>query len=179
MMIDILGIEIPDAGSLFFGALALHIAAGLTAVVAGAAVTLMRKGTRRHRRVGWTYLIALCVIFVTMVVMVVIRWPLNLHLLALGTVSLTAASLGVLNRRRRWPDAWHIIAMGSSYIVMLTAFYVDNGPQLPIWNLLPAWAFWVLPTAVGAPLIWFAIRRRADRAASGRESRRSAGQISP
>lgn len=63
--------------------------------------------------------------------------------------------------------------MGSSYIAMLTAFYVDNGPQLPIWNLLPGWAFWVLPTAVGAPLIWFAIHRRANIAGPERESRRS------
>ena len=161
-MIDILGIEIPDAGPLFLASVALHIAAGVTAVIAGALVMLMRKGTRRHRRVGWIYLSALSVIFVTMVVMVVIRWPLNLHLLALGLVSLAAAALGVLNRRRHWPDSWHIIAMGSSYIAMLTAFYVDNGPQLPIWNLLPDWAFWILPTAVGAPLIWRAVRRRAS-----------------
>ena len=164
-MIDILGIQIPDAGPPFFASLALHIVAGLTAVIAGAVVMFMRKATRRHRRTGWIYLIALTVIFVTMVVMVVIRWPLNLHLLALGSVSLAAASLGVLNRRRHWSDSWHIIAMGSSYIAMLTAFYVDNGPQLPIWSLLPDWAFWVLPTAVGAPLIWRAVRRRASRTA--------------
>jgi uncharacterized membrane protein len=162
-MIDILGIQIPDAGPLFLASLALHVAAGLTAVIVGAAVMLMRKGTRRHRRTGWIYLTALTVIFVTMVVMVIIRWPLNLHLLALGSVSLAAATLGVLNRRRHWSDSWHITAMGSSYVAMLTAFYVDNGPQLPIWNLLPDWAFWVLPTAVGAPLIWRAVRRRANR----------------
>ncbi len=165
-MIDLLGIEIPDAGPVFLGAVALHIAAGVTAVFAGAAVMLMRKGTRRHRRVGWTYLTALIVVFLTMVVMVVIRWPLNIHLLVLGTASLTAALLGVLNRRRRWADSWHIAAMGSSYIAMLTAFYVDNGPQLPIWSLLPAWVFWVLPTAVGAPLIWWAVRRRTEKARS-------------
>ena len=162
-MIEILGIQVPDAGPLFLASVALHIAAGVTAVIVGAGVMLMRKGTRRHRRVGWTYLIALTVIFVTMVVMVVIRWPLNLHLLALGSISLAAAALGVLNRRRHWADSWHILAMGSSYVAMLTAFYVDNGPQLPIWNLLPDWAFWILPTAVGAPLIWRAVRRRANR----------------
>lgn len=162
-MIEILGIQVPDAGPLFLASVALHIAAGVTAVIVGAAVMLMRKGTHRHRRVGWTYLIALTVIFVTMVVMVVIRWPLNLHLLALGSISLAAAALGVLNRRRHWADSWHILAMGSSYVAMLTAFYVDNGPQLPIWNLLPPWSFWVLPTAVGAPLIWRAVRRREAR----------------
>ncbi|WP_243073707.1 hypothetical protein [Microbacterium sp. SS28] len=162
-MSDFFGIEIPDAGAIFLGMVAVHIAAGVTAVVAGATVMLTRKGTRRHRRVGWTYLLALAVIFVTMVVMVAIRWPLNLHLLALGTLSVTAASLGVLNRRRKWADSWHIIAIGTSYIAMLTAFYGDNGPQLPIWSLLPGWAFWVLPTIVGAPIIWWAVHRRARR----------------
>ena len=162
-MIDLFGIEIPDAGPLFLLSVGIHIAAGLTAVVAGAAVMLMRKGTRRHRRWGWTYLVALMVVFLTMVVMVIIRWPLNLHLLALGIIALTAALLGVLNRRRRGSDSWHIIAMGLSYIAMLTAFYVDNGPQLPVWELLPWWAFWLLPTVVGTPLIAIAVRRRRVR----------------
>lgn len=162
-MIDLFGIEIPDAGPLFLFSVAIHIVAGLTAVVAGAAVMLMRKGTRRHRRWGWTYLVALIVVFLTMVVMVSIRWPLNLHLLALGVIALAAAMLGVLNRRRRWSDSWHIIAMGLSYIAMLTAFYVDNGPQLPVWDLLPAWAFWLLPTVVGTPLMIIAVRRRRRR----------------
>ncbi|WP_112274001.1 hypothetical protein [Lentzea terrae] len=27
--------------------------------------------------------------------------------------------------------------MGGSYIAMLTAFYVDDGPRLPLWQLLP------------------------------------------
>jgi rsbT co-antagonist protein RsbR len=34
--------------------------------------------------------------------------------------------------------------MGASYILMLTAFYVDNGPNLPLWSELPWLAFWVL-----------------------------------
>lgn len=161
-MSDFFGIEIPDAGPVFLVSVAIHIVAGLTAVVTGAMVMLMRKGTPRHRRFGWAYVIALVVVFLTMVVMVAIRWPLNLHLLVLGTVSLAIALLGVLNRRRRWPDSWHILAMGSSYIAMLTAFYVDNGPQLPIWNLLPGWVFWVLPAAVGAPLIGWAVWRRTN-----------------
>jgi hypothetical protein len=32
----------------------------------------------------------------------------------------------------------HVTAMGVSYIVLLTAFYVDNGPHLPLWRSLPA-----------------------------------------
>jgi hypothetical protein len=53
----------------------------------------------------------------------------------------------------------HIIGMGVSYIVMLTAFYVDNGKNLPIWRELPDAAYWILPGAAGVPLIVRALRR--------------------
>jgi hypothetical protein len=46
---------------------------------------------------------------------------------------------------------------------MLTAFYVDNGPKLPLWQLLPDIAFWVLPSLIGLPLIARAIARRGWR----------------
>jgi hypothetical protein len=42
--------------------------------------------------------------------------------------------------------------MASSYIVMLTAFYVDNGRNLPIWRDLPHIAYWIVPSAIGLPL---------------------------
>jgi hypothetical protein len=47
----------------------------------------------------------------------------------------------------------HIAGIGASYVLLLTAFYVDNGPNLPLWRLLPRIAFWQLPTAVRAPII--------------------------
>jgi hypothetical protein len=43
----------------------------------------------------------------------------------------------------------HIIAMGMSYILLLTAFYVDNGKSLPLWKELPPIAYWLLPGAIG------------------------------
>ena len=54
--------------------------------------------------------------------------------------------------------------MGIAYVAMLSAFYVDNGPHLPLWNRLPTLAFWLLPSAIGAPIITRAvIRARAHR----------------
>jgi hypothetical protein len=53
----------------------------------------------------------------------------------------------------------HLTGMGSSYIFMLTAFYVDNGKNLPLWRELPQIAFWLLPSAVGVPLILYALIR--------------------
>jgi hypothetical protein len=40
-----------------------------------------------------------------------------------------------------------------SYILMITAFYVDNGPNLPLWRELPHIAFWILPALVGVPIL--------------------------
>jgi hypothetical protein len=49
--------------------------------------------------------------------------------------------------------------MGTAYVAMLTAFYVDNGPHLPLWDHLPVLAFWLLPSAIGVPIIARAILR--------------------
>ena len=83
----------------------------------------------------------------------------------IGAVAFTAATIGVQHRRRHRPgDTGHIVGMGIAYVAMLTAFYVDNGPHLPLWDRLPTLAFWLLPTAIGAPIIRAVIRARARRA---------------
>lgn len=57
-------------------------------------------------------------------------------------------------------DSWSTHnGMSTAYIVMLTAFYVDNGPRLPLWNQLPVLALWFIPAAVGAPVLIRAPRR--------------------
>jgi hypothetical protein len=43
--------------------------------------------------------------------------------------------------------------MSASYVLLLTAFYVDNGKHLPVWRSLPYLAYWLVPSAVGLPLI--------------------------
>ena len=58
--------------------------------------------------------------------------------------------------------------MAVSYIALLTGFYVDNGPNLPLWNLLPHFLYWLLPAAIGTPLLLRALRR------AGQPSRSSA-----
>ena len=57
--------------------------------------------------------------------------------------------------------------MGSTKrVLMLTAFYVDNGPHLPGWRLLPVAAFCLLPAAIGVPLIVDATRKYQRRRAT-------------
>ena len=47
----------------------------------------------------------------------------------------TAATIGYQHRRRHRPgDTGHIAGMGTAYLAMLTAFYVDYGPHLPLWG---------------------------------------------
>jgi hypothetical protein len=69
-------------------------------------------------------------------------------------------------------DTGHIAGMGAGYVAMLTAFYVDNGPHLPLWDRLPTLAFWLLPSAIGAPIIARAVIR-ARRAAPEKQTRRT------
>ncbi|GII54428.1 hypothetical protein Pth03_28170 [Planotetraspora thailandica] len=160
--IEILGIPIPDAGPVFLTALTIHVAAGLTCVTCGAVAALTRKGGRPHRRFGRAYFWSLLVVFVTLTVMSAIRWRENVHLFAIGILAFTAALAGYLNRRRR--PRFHAGGMGLSFVAMVTGFYVDNGPHLPLWNRLPEVAYWVLPGLVGLPLIARAMRRSPARA---------------
>jgi hypothetical protein len=89
------------------------------------------------------------------------RWSQDYHLFILGALAFLAATVGRRARRRLWPK-WidiHVIGMGLSYVLMLTAFYVDNGKNLPVWRDLPYAAYWVLPGAVGVPLMMMALFR--------------------
>jgi hypothetical protein len=79
-------------------------------------------------------------------------------------IAVIAFGLGLYGYRARrchrpgWPPH-HGIGMGGSYIALLTGFYVDNGPFLPLWKELPHVTYWLLPSIVGVPLIWFALHR--------------------
>ena len=151
----IVGIPLPSDAPLFLMLVVLHVAAGLTCVIAGAVAMSSRKQPGRHPRAGSVYYWALACVFVTMTVLAVSRWAENYHLFALGVFSFAAATIGRRARRRRWPG-WarvHLSAMGASYILLITAFYVDNGPNLPLWRELPQIAFWILPSLVGAPIL--------------------------
>jgi hypothetical protein len=149
------GLPLPSDTPLFLLLVALHVAAGLTCVVAGAVAMLSRKGPGRHPRAGAVYYWALGCVFVSMSILAIFRWAQDDRLFALGALSFAAASIGRTARRRLWP-AWariHMMGMGSSYILLITAFYVDNGPNLPVWRDLPGVAFWILPTLAGAPIL--------------------------
>jgi hypothetical protein len=163
-------IEVPGGLDPFSIALACHIAAGLTAVIAGAVAATAPKRPGRHPRFGIVYSWAVAVVATTALIMAGLRWPDDAHLAVIAIISAGAATLGYRARRRRrrgWLR-WHMLGMATSYIALLTGFYVDNGPLLPLWNRLPPASFWFLPSAVGVPLLLRALRRHG----ASRPSRR-------
>ena len=154
------GDQVGSTAPVFLAFLAIHVLAGLTAVVTGAAAALVRKGSPRHIRAGRWYYQAITVVFVTATVLAAMRWRQDYYLFIIGAVAFTAATIGYQHRRRHRPgDTGHIAGMGVAYIAMLTAFYVDNGPHLPLWDRLPPLAFWLLPAAVGVPITARAVLR--------------------
>jgi uncharacterized membrane protein len=157
----VLGIEVPSTDPAFLTVVGFHVLAGLVCVVTGAVAMLSNKGPGRHPRFGTIYYWSLLAVFVSATGLSIVRWAEDYHLFILGVFSFAVASLGRTVRRQLWPH-WvrlHIAGMGSSYILLLTAFYVDNGPNLPLWRELPHWALWVLPSIFGVPIIVGALFR--------------------
>ena len=162
----IMGTEVGSTAPVFLAFLAVHVAAGLTAVVSGAVAALAGKGGPRHVRAGRWFYRAITVVFATAAVLAAMRWQQDYRLLIIGAVAFAAATVGYQHRRRRRAgDTGHIVGMGIGYVAMLTAFYVDNGPHLPLWDRLPPLAFWLIPSVIGAPVITRAVlrARRSER----------------
>jgi len=158
----ILGIEIPSTDPVFIGVIVgIHIPLGLACVVAGAVAMLSEKRRGRHSTAGKVYYWCLLALSASAAFLSLMRWAENYHLFILGALSFASAWFGRRALRERWPY-WarlHITGMGLSYVLMLIAFYVDNGKQLPLWKDLPDFTYWLLPLAVGVPLIVRALLR--------------------
>jgi hypothetical protein len=140
---------------------AMHVVMGLACVMTGLVAMLSAKRPGRHPTAGTLYYWSLALVFVSMSALSAMRWPADTHLFVLGALSFLAASVGRAARRGRW-HGWlkvHITGMGLSYILLLTAFYVDNGANLPLWRALPALAYWAAPSLVGLPILVRALLR--------------------
>jgi hypothetical protein len=151
----VFGVPVPAVDPVFIAVVRFHILVGIGCVAAGAIAMLSRKGRGRHSSIGTVYYWCLAVVVATATGLSAVRWAENYHLFILGALSLMAATVARTALRQRWRN-WvrlHITGMGFSYTLMLTAFYVDNGKNLPLWKELPQVAFWLLPAAVGMPLL--------------------------
>lgn len=156
---NVFGIPVPSTDRVFLAFVVVHILISLIAVLAGLFAMLSDKGKIRHRYFGKAYFWAMLSSFCTVVILSIMRWPYNIHLLPIGVLAVSSTLAGywlaknrTLNRTRL-----HTICMGTSYVLLMTGFYVDNGKNLPFWKLFPQWFFWVFPTVVGFPIILWAL----------------------
>ena len=167
---SVAGIEIPSTDPIFLAVVGVHILLGLACAVTGAIAMLSQKRAGRHPQYGTIYFWCLAGVFLSAAGLAAARWAEDYHLFVLGALSFAAAYLGRQARRQRWRN-WarlHITGMGTSYVLLLVAFYVDNGKSLPLWRELPPIAFWLIPATVGVPLIvrallWHPLARHAAR----------------
>jgi hypothetical protein len=161
------GIEIPSTDPVFLAmVLAVHIPLGLACVAVGAMAIFSQKRRGCHSTFGAVYFWCLLVLFASATFLSLLRWSQSYHLFILGALSFACAWIGRAALRRGWRYwvRFHIAGMGLSYVLMFVAFYVDNGPQLPLWKDLPRFMYWLIPIAVGLPfiiraLLWPPLRR--------------------
>lgn len=172
----IFGDQVGSTAPLFLAFLAVHVTAGLTAVISGAVAAFSRKGGKRHIVAGRCFYGAITVVFATATALSIMRWRHDYYLFIIGAVAFAGATAGFLHRRLHRPgDTGHIVGMGIGYTAMLTAFYVDNGPHLPLWDHLPVLAFWLLPSVIATPIVVRTlIRARRTRSLSQPEVTQSA-----
>jgi hypothetical protein len=155
------GIDIPSTHPVFLTVVGVHVLLGLGCTITGAIAMLSRKRAGRHPRYGTIYFWCLAGVFLTATGLTAVRWAEDYHLFILGASSLAAACSGREAKRHRWRH-WvrlHITGMGASYVLLVIAFYVDNGHSLPLWKELPPMAYWLLPATIGVPLILHALLR--------------------
>ena len=152
---DLFGIPVPSTDKVFLAFVIIHILIALAAVISGAVAMLSKKARGNHTLFGKIYLWAMLSSFLFIVILSVMRWPHNIHLLLIGVFASGSAFGGYRLSKsgmKRWTRP-HTVLMGLSYILLLTGFYVDNGRNLPFWNQFPQLFFWLFPSAVGIPII--------------------------
>lgn len=147
----VFGVPVPSNDPIFLTLVAIHVIFGLSAVVTGAAAMLSPKGRGRHSQFATIYFWSLFGVFATMTTLSILRWAEDYPLFVLGLLAFASAYAGRAAIRAARPRL-HLSGMAASYILMLTAFYVDNGKNLPLWRQLPQIAFWFIPAAIGVPL---------------------------
>jgi hypothetical protein len=149
------GIVIPSDDPVFLALIAVHVLAALICVIAGIVAMLSKKQPGTHPKAGSVYYYGLWIVFITVIIISIVRWSEDYPLFILGGLSFGLAFTGRKAEKLKWKK-WpviHVLGMGFSYILLITAFYVDNGKFLPVWKNMPHIVYWTLPAIVGIPII--------------------------
>lgn len=159
--VTIIGLPVPAVSPLLVGIVIVHTAVGLACVIAALIAMASTKGPGRHAWFGRIYYWTLAFISGSATVLAATRSSEDAHLFVLGALAFASGWLGlrVLRAARPHRLALHMLGMGTSFILLLTAFYVDNGRNLPMWRELPQLAFWLVPALIGVPIMAWTWRR--------------------
>lgn len=161
----------------FFLPLAVHVMAGLTTGVTGVLAFRVPKRQGPHYHWGTRYLWAYTMVFLTATLLSVQRWEADGYLFYLAMIGYGFALLGYGARHfrqkllirsvlgKQWISV-HIMGMIGSYVVLWTAFYVDNAHLIPLLNHLPPLTFWVLPSLISLPFLVLSLSRFAPKPAA-------------
>src|SRR6478609_1041979 len=104
---DLFGIPVPSTDRLFLFVVTLHILISLVCVVSGLAAMLSDKKVGRHSSTGKIYYFSMLLSFISVIVLSVLSWPRNTHLLIIGILAFACAHVGrnfaQQRRRKPWP----------------------------------------------------------------------------
>ncbi len=143
---------------LFTVVLIAHIAFGVLGLVLGPVAMFSRKIQGIHTRAGELYHWMVLGVCLTASLMTTLDWTRLWWFLPIAIGSYALAFVGYLFAKVRWRK-WvsvHISGQGGSYIALVAALLVVNwGNVFGSPGVSSPWA-WVLPTAIGSPIIaWF------------------------
>ncbi|KON69790.1 alcohol dehydrogenase [Peribacillus butanolivorans] len=136
--------------------LIIHIIFGIICLFSGVIAMSAKKRRGIHTKWGELYHASYVVIFITAIILSILRWEEIAYLFYVALFSYSFAIYGYLARKRRWKN-WihhHIRGMLGSYIGAVTALLVNVGNMIPLLNQLPKLWLWFIPTIIGTPLIY-------------------------
>lgn len=156
----------------FFLPLVIHALAGMTTALRGTLAFRAPKRPGRHPQWGVRYFWAYTLVFVTATLLSVQRWSADAPLFALATIGygLTPGTYAARRFRQqllmtrmvgKWWGVVHLGGMIGSYVVLWTAFYVDNAHLVPLLKQLPTLTFWILPSLIALPFLVLSLFRFA------------------
>ena len=159
-----------------------HTGCGMIALVSGAAVVGMRKGTRRHRHVGWIYVAIMTLLCVTSFFIYELFGGFGpFHVAAIiSFISVVGGILAPLLRTQigeQWMEAHYrfmlwsyvglVMATGSHFFEPLGSFFYTHTPLAKLSSLAATvFACWGVPAAIGAYFIYSRKERVKARARS-------------
>lgn len=155
----VFGVPVPSENKVFLFFIVVHIILGLICVLAGLFAILTNKTSKIHKYAGKVYFWGYTLLFITIIITSIMRWPHNIHLLTIGSFGYILAFTGrrmAQNHPKNW-IRFHTVLMGLSYLFLLAGFYVDNGRHLPFWNQFSRWQLFVFPFVIGVPIIIYAL----------------------